>query len=332
MTRLILTTSDSGRGNLKFSRLADIVLSISPELVWGPLPSETQLARMLGARSAPRDREPSIWLDVVSRSRRDAIEAKGIGLVEFCAECASVELWVDPEPNAQLILVWLLSCFRGHEAASKLRLIQSNVTIAAKSPDVIAAWVPPPIRITHDHLDIACLAWDAYRACTPQTWFDLLATDLSPLPRLRPAVLTLLEELPGHHSGLGATERRILELIDGGDAHPFDVFPGYQKCNERRVFEYWAVGDLLDGLAHCLAPAVSGLEEGPFKLDMHDDRKRFERYKRSQLSLTPLGEAVLAGRDDFSRHNPIRRWWGGTELTNDRLWRWNPAKGALITP
>jgi hypothetical protein len=48
--------------------------------------------------------------------------------------------------------------------------------------------------------------------------------------------------------------------------------------------------------------------------------------------LTEFGKAVLAGRDDFSRHNPIHRWWGGTEMTNDRLWRWDPAKQALVEP
>ena len=37
----------------------------------------------------------------------------------------------------------------------------------------------------------------------------------------------------------------------------------------------------------------------------------------SRLSLTALGKAILAGTEDFSRHNPIHRWWGGTQLTND---------------
>jgi hypothetical protein len=75
----------------------------------------------------------------------------------------------------------------------------------------------------------------------------------------------------------------------------------------RCVFHYREIGELLDGLAHCPAPAIVGLNEGPFTLEMHDDRERHRRYNQSKLSLTPLGKAVLAGTKDFSRHNPIRR-------------------------
>jgi hypothetical protein len=77
---------------------------------------------------------------------------------------------------------------------------------------------------------------------------------------------------------------------------------------------------------------VAGLAEGPFTEEMHEDRQRHQRYKVSRLSLTTLGEAILKRTEDFSRHNPISRWWGGTELTNDRLWRWDPASHALVAP
>ena len=77
---------------------------------------------------------------------------------------------------------------------------------------------------------------------------------------------------------------------------------------------------------------VSGLDEGPFDLDMHEDEVRHAKYKRSRLALTELGNAVIAKTADFSRHNPIHRWWGGTELTNDRLWRWDPENRLLIAP
>jgi hypothetical protein len=65
---------------------------------------------------------------------------------------------------------------------------------------------------------------------------------------------------------------------------------------------------------------------------MHDDRDRHARYKQTRLSLTALGKVVLANTEDFSRHNPISRWWGGTQLTNDNLWHWDPVKQVLIEP
>jgi hypothetical protein len=103
--------------------------------------------------------------------------------------------------------------------------------------------------------------------------------DLSALPQLRRCVVELLDELPMPGSGLGATEMRMLELIFEGNACPPDVFPGHEKRNKRRVFGYWEIGCLLDGLAHGPAPVVSGLDEGPFTLEMHDDRDRHAPYK-----------------------------------------------------
>ena len=125
---------------------------------------------------------------------------------------------------------------------------------------------------------------------------------------------------------------RMLALISMGNASPHHLLPGHGKGNTRRLFDYWEVGSLLDGLARCPAPAVSGLDEGPFTEAMHDDPGRLARYRQSKLSLTALGKAVLAQSEDFSRHNPIHRWWGGTELTNDRLWRWEPERRTLIAP
>ena len=228
-------------------------------------------------------------------------------------------------------LIWLLDYLRTHaDVAPKLSLIQTDASIGEQLPEELPRWrlVAAPIR--NDHLETASLAWAAWRAPTPEAWFDLLARDLSALPQLQNTVVSMLEELPTHGSGLGATEVRMLELISAGDAHPFDVFPGHEKPNERRVFGYWEVGCLLDGLALCPAPAVAGLDEGPFTLEMHNDAARHQRYKQSRLSLTPFGEAILAGTDDFSRHNPVHRWWGGTELTNDHLWRWDPANRSRL--
>jgi hypothetical protein len=333
MTRLILTTDSSGAGCLMQAGIADLVIPLGFCFVWGPLPSPSDLKTLLSARSTKHGPAVPHWLDHFDRGRRGEIRRKGLGLIELCLQCETVELWIDPEPNAQLMLIQLLDHFRSHETvASTLTLFQADVVIASQRPEALSKWRPPAVKIQNDHLEAASMAWQAYRQPTPQHWFNLLGKDLSVLPQLRQTMLELLEELPTIATGLGATEMRMLELISAGNASPFDVFPGHRSRNQRRVFGYWEIGVLLDGLARCPAPAVSGLDEGPFTLDMHDDRDRFERYKQSKLQLTPLGNAILAGTEDFSRHNPIHRWWGGTELINNRLWRWDPTSRALIEP
>ena len=117
----------------------------------------------------------------------------------------------------------------------------------------------------------------------------------------------------------------MLEMIGGGYSRTNALFH-LTQLRQTRVFDEWRYGYLLDGLAF-------GPQTGrgrPRRGTAHDRPRKFAgsalaAYLRSRLSLTEFGKAVLAHKEDFSRHNPIDRWWGGTHLTNDDLWRWNPA-------
>ena len=326
MTSLILTTSDSGAGSLKQTGIADIVIPFGFRFVRGPLPSDAELAAALASSATHHH-----WLRDIYRKHLGESGKSEYGLIDLSERCDAIELWIDPEPNAQLMLIWLLDYLRLHRnIASKLTLVQADAVIGNHQPEELIEWRLPVVKILNEQLETASTAWQAWRAPTPQDWFNLLSKDLTDLPRLPQTVVELLEELPGRATGLGATEMRMLELISEGYIHPFDLFP--HNPQQRRVFDYWETGALLDGLAHCPAPAVSGLGEGPFTVEMHDDDSRRRRYKESELSLTELGKAILATTEDFSRHNPISRWWGGTELTNDNLWRWDPMNRSLIAP
>lgn len=214
MTRLILTTDASGAGGLKEARRAEIVIPLDPRFVWGPLPSEAELVRLL-ARHEAADH----WLWNVYRKYFGKIDRNEIGLIDFCERCERIELWIDPESSAQLTLIWLLGYLRAHEKiASRLTLVQAETSIGGKSPKQLAKCKAAAVDVANDHFEIADLAWQAYRAPTPQAWFDLLNKDLSILPQLRACVVELLEELPERVTGLGATEMRMLELISEGDA------------------------------------------------------------------------------------------------------------------
>jgi hypothetical protein len=326
MKRLILTSS-SGSG-LARSGLAELVISSSFHFEWGPLPSPEKLAAYFAARSAnlgPGDH----WSDWGIRWPKGIKDRKDLPLADFCERYDMIELWFDPAPSDQLQLVCLLdylsSCsslvrkLRRRLVASDL-MIESGEDLAASEPHIHVA------RITAREFETAKLAWSAYRAATPEACVDLVHQDLSALLMLRPALLDLLAELPSPSTGLGATEMRFLEMLAGGFANTNALFH-LRSLRRTFVFGETELGRLLDGLALGPSPAVAGLDDELRTIDRENHRDRHAAYLRSRLSLTEFGEAVLAGKEDFSRHNPIDRWWGGTRLTNDRLWRY----GSVLT-
>ncbi len=161
------------------------------------------------------------WLDESTGGIIEEIaERRSLGLIELCERCETIELWIDPDPNAQLMLIWLLDYFRPHERiASKLTLVQADVRIGDQAPEELADMAAAG-RQDHGTIISKPPAWPGRPIARRRRrhWFDLLVEDLSALPQLRQAVLELLEELPMRATGLGATEMRMLELISEGNA------------------------------------------------------------------------------------------------------------------
>jgi hypothetical protein len=150
----------------------------------------------------------------------------------------------------------------------------------------------------------------------------MIHSDLSAFPLLRPTLLNLLQELPSNVTGLGAMEMRLLEMIARRYTHVNELVY-LSDFGHGRIFNDFEIGCLLEGLALNSRPAVAGVDDELGLLEKNT-RFRIEAFRRSRVSLTEFGRAVLAYKEDFSRHNSIDRWWGGTRLTNRRLWRWNP--------
>lgn len=298
-------------------------------LVYGPAPLTPEPLDFFAARAALLPTDAEDW-------EKEFDDRTAQAWKQLAGEAKSfdrIELWMDPDPNSQLQLIQLLDWLRGQpEVVGRLHLLHADVRLGERSPDEVAAWNPNLLPVEQKQLDLAATAWRAYRQPSPEAWHALQEDDLKPLPYLGEAVVRLLEELPAMGTGLMKTQTRILELIANGADAPRLIFSDATMAGGTPVFRYWQQGQMLDELARCRLPAVLGLAEGPFTLDLHDNKDRYERYKRSSLSLSDFGRALLAAGDDFARHNRINRWWGGTRLTNERLWRWNGDAMTLVGP
>jgi hypothetical protein len=329
MKTLILTGSSIDK--FEDENLGDLQAIFVFHFAWGKLPSPAKLAAYLGRRMRDQGpRQGEHWSDFASRwGLSKAKRFRDLGLADFCQLYESVELWFDTRPEAQLQLIWLLDYFRSYpEIVARLKMRLVDLDMIGLPPEGFGKWRPPLVDVTKQELVTARAAWKAYRASTPEACFALLSKDLSALPLLRPVLLDLLAELPSVSTGLGATEMRMLELIGRGYSLTNALFH-LRSLRQTRVFDEWEHGYLLDGLAFGPKPAIKGLADELRTMERENLGDRHKAYLRSELTLTKFGRSVLAHKEDFSRHNPIDRWWGGTRLTNGRLWRWDPV---LTTP
>jgi len=264
------------------------------------------------------------WSDWISPSAEREIWTDR-AFDDYCQSFDIIELWFDPDPNDQLQLIWVLAQFQAQtEAIAKLKLRLVDFSLLTIDP-AWSSWNKVPlVNIRPADIETASMCWQAYRATTPEACFDVVHRDLSAFALLRPALLDLLRELPWRGTGLGSTVIRLLELIAAGFMGTNALFY-LRGFRQRGVFNDMEIGRLLEGLAHGPQPVIAGLDDGLRTIDPENARRRLEAFQRSRVSVTEFGKAVLAHEQDFADHNPIDRWWGGTHLTRDNLWRWNPA-------
>jgi hypothetical protein len=129
----------------------------------------------------------------------------------------------------------------------------------------------------------------------------------------------MLEELPDAATGLTRTETRILELIGEGTGRPGPLFGASQKSEAAMFMGDWSFFDRLCGLAAGRTPLITGFATRHFI--NAQDRKAF---LQSDLALTGFGLSVLQGQADRFSGNDVDFWWGGTHVSNQAPWRWDP--------
>lgn len=327
MKRFLLVHGDSAAGNLKASgttqRGPDRIQAIAESLTSGLIPSIADLTEFYRERhKVPIDPEDD-WSNT------------GAALEACLAEATAfdrLELWFGPRPDSQLALAQIISAIANRpELLAMTVLVPLSKDLGQQPFQWTAAQTFEFLALDSRLVAAGASAWAAWSAPDPLAWRALMDAD-SPLPYFAPVVPRLLAELPDHTTGLTLTQMRLLELSAKDDVRAVEILSDWEYWSRDGVLPYWQLGQVFLDMFHGPAPLLGGIQEQRFILAIHDDRERHKAWSSSRIVLTPHGEQVLAGAADHARIAPIDFFWGGTHITNQNLWRWNPAVQALVPP
>jgi hypothetical protein len=238
------------------------------------------------------------------------------------ARCDEIVLWLEHDLYDQLQLLQILdrvpvdggpritqvraSTYLGHEPASRYpTLFDERRTVT--SADRIAA---------RD-------AWGAFRSPDPRAIVDVLPR-VTVLPHLGPALTRHLEQFPSLRNGLSRTEQWTLEAVANGVTRLGDVFYATQERED--AFFMGDSGFLfhITQLIRSHRPLLKTVE--PLARFVPSDLNSLD----GAVSLTTLGESVLAGDSDRVELCAIDRWLGGVHLTgHGPVWRWDQERQNL---
>jgi hypothetical protein len=313
---LHLLNGDITREGILRSGLPGECLAWTDVLYEGPVPRATGTEAFRRARAR--------YLADAGYGSRDAI-LQGLRhqdhLLAEAEKYREIVLWFEHDLFDQLLLIRHLDWLSRHPiAASRVQLIQSVDYFGNMSPADLAALFPHRRPVTPLQVASGTAAWRAVCADSPFALERLVTEGPEPeLPFLFGALTRLLEEYPSTSCGLSRSERQMLRALSDGSRTFSDCFVATQKMEDRVFMGDWSFTHIARSLAAARHPL----------LELEDDGHSWPKGSAA-MTLTDVGEDVLAGEADHIRLNGIDRWIGGVHLVGtDVRWRWDDRESSI---
>ena len=239
------------------------------------------------------------------------------------ADYRHIVLWLEHDLYDQAALVRVLASFALRESLPKIELIcidrfrgiKRFTGLGQLAPAQLASLWHKRKRVGRRQLALGARAWAALRAMTPEPLEAFLKSDLRELPFLKAALQRHLQELPWTTDGLSLTERQALAALAKGPRTAGQLFADAQLKSDPLPF----MGDLF------FWSVLRDLIEAPQPPVAVSAATRRAAWHRRVLRLTPTGRALLGGKLDWQRQQPLARWVGGIPAGPGAPdWRWNP--------
>jgi hypothetical protein len=219
------------------------------------------------------------------------------------ATAPEVTLWFEHDLYDQLQLLQILAL--ASDQRHTVELVQHDRFLGEMEPGDPARLFERRASVTEAQWRLARRAWEAFRSSDPMDVQAVVDGDTAALPFLGSALRRHLQQYPARTSGLGRTERLIVEAVSAGVRRRHAVFEAVQEREEAPF-----MGDVVfSTYLERLEPLVG-----------EDD----------ELALTATGEAVLAGDQNWLDIGQFDRWLGGVHLDGRAPWRWDEVSERLV--
>lgn len=242
-----------------------------------------------------------------------------------------VVLWMEHDSWDQLVLVRLLAHYATAPRPRALELIAVDdfpgearfIGIGQLPAEALRLLWPTRQPVTPAQLALGAGSWAALGSDDPRRLAALARSGTPMLPLLAPALHRHLRELPAIETGLGLTQRLVLEILADGDRTLGRVFEALTLAREPLPW----LGDL--ALRHVVDQMLATAEPVMVATPPPPGAPWYQR----QLAITALGRAVLAGDRDYLSLAPPPRWVGGIEIIPGApVWRWDDATREAVLP
>ncbi|MDX6749372.1 hypothetical protein SH611_06100 [Geminicoccaceae bacterium 1502E] len=325
---LHVTNGDEAALAIEAATGAATVLPWRDVLHDGPVPAGLDLERLSAVRAAFLAGE--LGLDE-AQVRADFCR-RDTALTAALAGGGPIVLWFEHDLYDQLQLLQVLDLVAGAggTVAARVRLAQAGDHLAMQPAQTLVGLLAGAVPLAAGQLALARRAWAAFREPGLQACAGLLEhpRELARLPFLGAALRRLMEELPAPGTGLGRTERQILELLAAEPRPPGPLFGAVAALEEARFMGDWSFFQRLRALAAGPVPLIAGID--PAAPLPHQGEAARRLWSACRLTLTRAGREVLAGGCDRLAVQAPRRWQGGTLLEPGAVWRWDPVAGRLL--
>ena len=325
---LHITNGDTAADLIKDAVFTGQILAWRDALHEGPVPAGLELPQLSDVRTEYIAAQGwgKLYDVKASFAERDGVMAR-------FREHEEIVLWFEHDLYDQLQLIQLLAWFFGRErGATKLSLICIGEYpgihpfhgLGQLTVNQMASLFPVRHIVTHKEMKTGFLAWQAFTAADPTEIEKLLATNLTALPFLRPALQRHLQQFPSTHNGLSRTEAQILAAVAAGNHTPGEIFVFDQAQEEHVFMGDWTLWSYVKRLCETAEPLLRVEHGGRFLLPLDEPNPEF---LAQPLHLTEAGQAVHENEFDAIDLNGIDRWLGGVHLQGtNAAWRWDGVK------